>query len=159
MNERHGFTTNGQPRIYRIWRAMRFRCANAKHTSYPRYGGRGISVCKEWDASFLSFAEWAIGAGYQEDLTIDRIDNDGNYCPENCRWATTHEQTLNKSSKCLVTVDGVTKSVKGWADHTGIIFSTLYRRYHRGVRGKAFISAPVILQPKLLEAYANLAKK
>ena len=98
----HGLTKRkrgeDQPRLYHIWRGMKQRCYYDKHPGYEKYGGRGITVCDEWKNSFESFHKWAIANGYSDDLTIDRIDVDGNYEPDNCRWATRSEQQLNKQS-------------------------------------------------------------
>ena len=140
MHERHGF--NLSDRIYRIWVAMRQRCAKKYRTNYANYGGRGIKVCQEWDKSFSAFMVWAFANGYDDKLSIERNDPNGNYEPGNCRWATPREQSVNQRRTCSVEVNGVSLTVKEWADKTGIIFSTLYRRYHRGVRGPEFIRRP-----------------
>ena len=94
-------TTHGGrgSRLYRIWRAMKTRCRNSNVPCFRYYGGRGIRVCDEWEGSFQSFAEWAIQNGYDDNLTIDRIDNDGNYEPSNCRWVTMTEQNKNKRKR------------------------------------------------------------
>ena len=89
---RHGMS---HTRIYRIWVDMRSRCRNPNANFYPIYGGRGITVCDEWQ-TFETFYNWAISNGYSDSLTIDRIDNDKGYSPDNCRWATQHEQSMNK---------------------------------------------------------------
>lgn len=83
-------------RVYTIWQRMRDRCNNPKHKSYHRYGGRGITVCSEWNNSFTKFYEWAMSSGYEDGLTIDRIDNDKGYFPDNCQWLTSVENTKKK---------------------------------------------------------------
>lgn len=100
---------NLDSRLYSIWRKMHYRCENPKHSHYRYYGGRGIKVCDEWN-SFVMFACWSIQNGYQDNLTIDRIDNDGNYEPSNCRWSTREEQANNRSLGEHVVVKNKVKS-------------------------------------------------
>lgn len=138
MHEFHGFS--GKDRIYRIWVAMRQRCAKTYRSNYAEYGGRGIRVCPEWDGSFIAFKAWADANGYAANLSIDRIDTNGDYTPANCRWATPKEQADNQRSACVVTVGGVTKTVAQWALDEGFHLTTLYRRYHKGVRGEEFLA-------------------
>ena len=94
--ELHSIHNKCETRLYRIRRNMKKRCYNKNAKEYNLYGGRGITVCEEWKNNFQSFYDWAMGNGYEEHLTIDRINNDGNYEPSNCRWTTQSIQTRNQ---------------------------------------------------------------
>lgn len=92
-----GVTKHGESRsrLYFVWAQMKGRCLNKNNTAYYNYGGRGITICKEWENS-ANFLKWAHSTGYKVGLTIDRVDVNGNYCPENCRWADAHTQCANR---------------------------------------------------------------
>lgn len=121
-------------RIHSIWKAMKDRCFREKCRAYHNYGGRGITICDEWlgENGFLNFYNWAMDSGYRDDLTIDRIDVNGNYCPENCRWATRKEQGNNTRKNHFVTHDGKTMTISQWADHLGVKPSLIMQRLKRG---------------------------
>lgn len=121
-----------QDRLYNVWCSMKERCYNAHNKRYGRYGARGISVCDEWKCDFSVFANWAMSHGYKEGLTIDRIDNSGNYCPENCRWATSAQQNRNYSRNHMITYLGETKCLADWADQFGINRTTVLFRIKNG---------------------------
>ena len=136
----HGKT---QTRLYGIWGGIKTRCFNPHSQRYSDYGGRGITVCDEWRYSFEAFRDWAMAHGYRDDLTLDRIDVNGNYCPENCRWATYKEQASNTRTNRFITYDGKTMTWKQWAAELGIKYTTLHARltyYHWDVE-KAFTTA------------------
>lgn len=125
-NYRHGHRYS---RLYHIWNKMRQRCYNPKDPKYPRYGARGITVCPEW-GEFQVFYEWAIANGYNDNLTIDRLENDGNYCPENCHWATVKEQANNKSNNRIITYCGKTQTLAQWAEELQISYLKLRSRLY-----------------------------
>ena len=109
-------TTHGKSdtRLYTIWKNMRRRCSDKKNTGYHNYGGRGIKVCDEWQ-DFMKFYSWAVSNGYKSNLSIDRIDNNGNYEPNNCQWVTVERQANNKRTNTMVTINGETHSLADWS--------------------------------------------
>lgn len=103
------------PRLYTVWVSMRDRCNRPANVAYADYGGRGITVCAEW-AEYSAFERWALASGYTESLTIERVDNDAGYSPENCTWVTRRQQALNRRSSTSVTAFGETKTIEEWVE-------------------------------------------
>ena len=131
-------TTHGMShtRLHDIWLGMKGRCYNPHDARYSRYGGRGIEVCREWQNDFGAFCEWAFNNGYSDNLTIDRINNDGNYSPENCRWATTEEQSKNRSTNIKITIGNATKTLSEWCAIFELDYQVIRDRYKRnGFKG------------------------
>lgn len=152
----HGLSKD---RIYRIWRGMKSRCYNPKNIAYKTYGGRGIDICDEWRDDVFAFREWALSHGYSDDLSIDRIDNDRGYSPDNCRWATPEIQANNQhprytftkrpdgkakyKRKVEWTIDGETKSAIEWCEQYGLSVPMVrYRVKKKGMSPKEALSAP-----------------
>lgn len=119
-------------RVYRIYRKILRRCFVPDDVAFPNYGGRGITMCQEWKDSFLAFSEWAYSNGYADDLTIDRIDNDGDYCPENCRWASRTTQSNNRRSCRIYSLNGKSQTLKQWCEEYGVSYKAIYARISRG---------------------------
>ena len=118
-------------RLYRIWKDMRQRCNNPNNSHYYLYGGRGIKIDERWE-TYPPFKEWALSNGYSDNLTIDRIDNDKNYSPDNCRWATQVEQMNNVSYNRYITLKGETHTLAEWGRITGILSTTIRHRIIKG---------------------------
>ena len=128
----HGMgSVERRERLYSIWAGMKYRCFNPKGKSFKDYGGRGISVCKQW-LQFENFRDWALKTGYQDDLEIDRINNDGNYEPNNCRWATRSQNQSNRRNNRLITINGETKTLSQWAEDFGLSINTIVSRIRNG---------------------------
>lgn len=115
-------------RLYYIWKSIKERCYNENNKHYKDYGGRDITMCESWKDSFESFRDWAVENGYSDELSIDRIDVDGNYEPSNCRWATEKEQANNKRNNRLLTYEGKTQTMAQWADELGFSYHTIVSR-------------------------------
>lgn len=135
-NTTHGLTNT---RLYKEWAGMIQRCENQSSTSWSRYGANGVSVCTEWHR-FESFKDWAFENGYTDEMTIDRIDSNGNYEPSNCRWSTVREQANNKNKTIWITYNGERLPLSYWSDRLKIKYHTLYDRLflHNWTVEKAF---------------------
>lgn len=119
---------NGYLRLGKIYRSMKERCYNTASNRYYRYGARGIKICDEWLSDINAFRKWAIDNGYKEGLSIDRIDNDGDYSPNNCRWIKPSEQWNNTSKTVLIEYNGKSQTLTQWANELNIPTSTLHNR-------------------------------
>lgn len=126
---------------YRIWTHIKSRCLNKKVPEYKHYGGRGISICDRWRESFENFIA-DMGSRPSALHSIDRIDNNGNYEPSNCRWSTQKEQTNNTRANRKVLIDSETKNMTQWADSIGIKKEIIFKRLKRGISGKRLLEAP-----------------
>ncbi|WP_105144532.1 hypothetical protein [Streptococcus suis] len=118
-------------RLYRIWRGMHKRCYNAKNDNYKWYGGRGIKICDEWH-TFITFREWALSNGYRDDLTIDRINPEQNYCPRNCRWEKVKKQANNRRSNRYVCYRGTKYTIAEFADFLNVSYWTVTNQLKLG---------------------------
>lgn len=127
-NVRHGET---KTRLHHIWANMRYRCNNPKCHQYDDYGGRGIKVCEEW-SDYEAFRDWALNNGYSDDLSVDRIDVDGDYEPSNCRWADNKTQSNNKRDSRKITYNGETHTIAEWSRITGISWVVIDYRIKSG---------------------------
>ena len=125
----HGDTNT---RLYGIWCAIKARCFNRNTAAYKDYGGRGITLCPEWENDFTSFKSWAYDSGYNDNLSIDRIDNNGDYTPDNCRWVTGVAQANNRRSNHIITHNGESHNITEWASIIGLNPKTLFSRIYSG---------------------------
>ena len=117
-------------KLYTIWQAMRRRCFDIHSKSYSDYGARGITVCKEWATSYKCFRDWAFNNGYEDGLTIDRINNNGNYCASNCRWATRAQQNDNTRRTIKIKYKNKTQTLTEWCNELGLRRDTIYARIY-----------------------------
>lgn len=126
--QKHGMY---QTRLYHVWENMLSRCNNKNNPYYKNYGERGISVCNEW-SDFECFYKWANDSGYSSELTIDRIDNDRNYTPDNCKWSTRKQQQNNRRVCIYVETEEGKMTLKQYSEYYHIPYSTVRRHYKRG---------------------------
>ena len=130
INQR-GYKYN-YPRLYNIWQQMKARCYNKNNPDYKNYGARGITICGEWLSNFQAFYEWSIDNGYKKNLTIDRIDVNGNYEPNNCHWATTKQQNRNTRNNKYITINGEMHCLKEWCEILNLNYETVKSRLRYG---------------------------
>jgi hypothetical protein len=146
---KHGLRNH---KLYYLWSGMKQRCYNKNHCRYSDYGGRGIEVCKEWTNAkngFTNFYNWAISNGYDESAgyrkcTLDRIDVNGNYEPNNCRWITQKEQNNNKRNNVILSYNGKTHNITEWCNILNLTQSAIRHRLERGWSVEKTLSTPLI---------------
>ena len=132
-NEHDGIKNRSKEKLYQTYDNMKQRCLNPKTPNYYNYGGRGIKVCSEWLEGYPKFRKWAMENGYKEGLTLDRIDNNGDYEPNNCRWVDMKIQSNNTRVNVFITYNGETHTIAEWSDITGIPYHRLQVRYQKGM--------------------------
>lgn len=138
---KHG---ESRTKLYKVWAQMKRRCNVKIDEHYKDYGGRGITVCKEWE-EYMPFRDWAVSNGYNDKLSLDRINNDGDYCPTNCRFVSYKTQERNRRTNLLIEANGQTKTLAEWAEITGIGSSTIRWRIVNGWNADDAVSiAPVM---------------
>lgn len=118
--------------LYVVWATMKRRCLSSKHKNYKNYGARGITVCDQWMNDFKSFYDWALSSSYERGLELDRIDVNGNYSPQNCRFVSRAAQASNKRSSILYTENGETKCLKEWCKIKGLPYQRIRGRVSVG---------------------------
>ena len=118
-------------RLYRVWASMKNRCYTPSHHSYNNYGGRGINVCDEWKNSSDAFIEWALDNGYSDDMTIERIDVNNDYCPENCTWIPANKQQRNRRFCQYYTYNSKTMNLMDWCTELGLPYKLVHNRIHK----------------------------
>ena len=130
-------------KLYHICETIRLKCTSSKSHKYYLYGARGISMCQEWFNDFLAFREWSLSHGYKEGLTIDRIDNDGNYEPSNCRWVDRKTQQRNRRTCKYITYNGETKCLAEWCEELNLVYKTINNRLNKGWSVERAFTTPV----------------
>lgn len=130
-------------KLYERWISMIYRCTNPKHSAYKWYGARGIRVCNEWQ-SYEGYKKWVMATRPNETYTVERIDVDGDYCPDNCKWIPLSEQANNRTSCIMITHEGVTKNLTEWCSELGLEYKMVHNRLKKlGWTFEKAISTPV----------------
>lgn len=135
-NKTHGLSKHP---LFVSWVGMRNRCFNPKHNRSDNYMSKGITVCDDWNSNFMNFYNWAIENGWSNGLSIDRINNNGNYEPNNCRFSNNKQQSRNRSTNIVLEIDGVSKTAIEWAETEGINVESIYKRVKNGYSGKTAV--------------------
>ncbi len=135
-------------KLYKVWNTMRRRCYVPTDKKYKSYGARGIIVCDEWLNDYMVFREWAMSNGYKENLSLDRIDNDGNYEPNNCRWTTRSVQQRNRRNCKQITYHGKTQCLADWCDELKLDYKTIDNRLLNGWEVERTFETPIIHRKK-----------
>lgn len=130
MNTTHNLSNT---KLYGVWGDIKSRCTNPKKDMYYIYGQRGIKMCEEWEKDFTNFYKWSMSNGYKDGLTIDRIDNDGNYEPKNCRWVSYVQQNRNRRITIFIEHKGQRKTLMEWSELFDVKYHTAYDRYKKGL--------------------------
>lgn len=141
--------------LYDIWAGIKKRCMNESCSRYKDYGGRGITLCKEWE-DFDVFVEWSLSNGYVRGLTIDRIDNDGNYTPDNCRWISRREQNRNKRTNVMIEYKGEKKALVDWCEELNLPYFAIQKRIKHGMDPITALEIPVY---DCKTSFASLCRK
>ena len=142
--------------LYRRYHHIKERCYNPNSKAYKRYGGRGIAMCDEWLNSYQAFEDWCLSHGFSKELAIDRIDNDGDYAPNNCRFVTAKENNQKRNTTLWFTINGKTKNLQQWCDFYGMKRGTVETRLKNGWSIEEALSKPVKNKEKLIKASATL---
>lgn len=136
-------------RLYREWALIKSRCFNKNIKSYKDYGGRGIKMCNEWADSFETFRDWAYQSGYTDELTIERVDHDGDYCPTNCTWIPFNKQQKNRRTSYAIEYNGKTQDLVSWCNELGLPYKNVHNRiYKLGWSFEKAISEPVHIEKR-----------
>jgi hypothetical protein len=150
MKYKHGFAGT---RIYKMWQNMKSRCYNKNASKYYLYGGKGIAVCNDWKNDFMSFYIWAKENGYDDSLTIDRIDANKGYSPENCKFATYKEQNNHTTQTHFITYMGLTMGIQAWADYLNVSVKMLSERIRRGWSIERAFTQPIFEKKTNIKGY------
>lgn len=145
-NRTHNLSKNP---LYQRWNQIKMRCYNLSCDSYMNYGGRGIKMCEEWKTSVEAFVKWANENGYKKDLTIERINNNGDYCPENCKWIPKKEQPNNRRCCYSINYNNKTQNLAQWCKELGLNYKFIHNRIHKcGWSFEKAISVPVCVEKR-----------